>query len=211
MREIDIADPRFEKIWSAVNDARRLLAERKDAKGPPEKEIVLVNRLAEGIWLAELWNPSSTVGEVQRATNRILGKGGWADSVPRKFLGLIALELKGTHADDEHFRMAVTATEKVHRYITVQGAEANVRIYRSLKKGEVPPDMSKLEFLERLKSGETFVAIQGTEVLRCEKCAGFGRVTSTDGRHRDADGKMKCPACNGVGKATVPSVWEIVW
>ena len=124
-------------------------------------------------------------------------------------MNMIAVELPAgdTPADNTEVEYYVSKTGETFSYTSVLGAKQTVPRYAGSAESA---EMTKGQFLQRLKDGEAFLAREGTEEVRCAACGGWGRIADKGKRARKGDGKIDCPKCDK-GKAVVDSSWSIRW
>lgn len=102
-------------------------------------------------------------------------------------------------ADGETFTGVFQDTGRLHQYVSVLGANKQVRVY---KLAEPPAKITMDDFIRRLKAGENFVVPIGTYQVRCPRCNGFGEATGL---------RPACSNCLGENYFTYPQYFSIQW
>jgi len=104
-------------------------------------------------------------------------------------------------ADGECLSMNIAPTGKTREYTSVLGAKVTLREYAQPKEEDLPPPLSKEEFVDALKNGKTWT-LKDFVTAKCFRCGGAGKLGALEKY-------AKCNDCGG--KGTLVSDCLVKW
>jgi hypothetical protein len=99
------------------------------------------------------------------------------------------------------------------REVTEKKTLAKYKAHVSTDKLEDGPALMSTDlFVAQVKNGNVYT-VHRDENRRCQICRGFGRITDDirPSGMREADGKIACPHCQGVGKNNWAVTYQVAW
>ena len=121
-----------------------------------------------------------------------------------------ALDLRGEDpklVDGAQLKNVRVSRAGRHDYTSIDGAKRRVTKYQRFIL-DPTKQLTRDTFVRRLKSGEE-IAVVLTETARCQRCRGFGKVSSPGGRGNL--GKVDCRDCHGRGQLSEARRYLIRW
>ncbi len=194
MSTVPVDDPRWGRILALVNEqtANRAAAA---AESGDEKTIEIVQFIEGTSYLAMMRTPQQLAGSVARAMGTTF--------VPAGEWSTVRLDLppgSSRLADGEKMLKSVEDTGQLFEYTTALGANATVKVFRLAGTSADLQQLTKDQFLERLKAGKTWTVTVPQVTSRCSFCRGAKFVSGAP-----------CPQCKGVGGEFVERIVNITW
>ena len=115
----------------------------------------------------------------------------------------IAVELPGPAvADGSTIHRKLNPSGRIHRYLTVTGAESNIPIYVA---DPIPTAATEDDLTRAFDAGQAFEIIRPAD-FPCVKCKGSKREKYKHGTFMLT---RPCSACNGTGKTKADALWSV--
>jgi hypothetical protein len=197
MKTVPLDDPRWGSILALVNDQS---AARAAAAGE-EKMIEIVQFIEGSSYLARMNTPPKVLGSIAQSINWISGRP--VNFAPPGEWSTIRLDLppgSSRIADGEKMVKSIEDTGQLFEYTTPLGANATVKVFRLAGMSEEFRQLTKSEFLERLKAGKSWTVSVPQITKLCGFCRGAKVLSGAP-----------CPQCKGDGGDIIERIVNIMW